>query len=725
MKPLAGHLVVDLTRYLPGAFASRELQRLGARVVRLEPPEGDPMRHVAPAWDEALNAGKESVACDLKTEPELARALLARADVVLEGFRPGVAARLGVGPDDVPPSAVYCSITGFGTEGPHAGRAGHDLNYLGWAGVLEDTAPGLPPLQPADLAAGALGAVAEILAALLERERTGHGARLTISMTHGSHRLVSHRLGGDPLPRFLTGGLACYRIYGTADGRQLTVGALEPKFFVRLCELIGRPELAEQPVRRRRPGRARSGARRRVRAAAARGVARALRRRGRVRRAGRDARGVRGRVRRRNRHAVRPRRAAYGGMAGRARLLLTAVALAPLPLLAVVAWNTEAEAARGLAHAVVSVRDGDLYVGDRQVTSGGGDSDPDWSPDRRRIAFVRQDPGKRSSSLYVIRRDGGALQRLTRVPQVVSMPAWRGDGRMLAYSASPLAGGSFDVWTVAPDGGTPRRVLEGPAEQIAPAFTRSGKVTAKALTPGEPFPVKTSDSGTPQVGPRELLPDLDQRAPFRLTVAGTKLGFASATDNVGDGPVWVRGSRAERDRPDARDPARPHVRPLGTGVSRRRPTSLHAVADAHALAPARLPALRAAHARRRARRARPQERLLPRRPLRSRCPPRHGVHRRQLLRQLRRVEPARALAVEQGTSIGFTDLYPAHFHGQNLELRGVPAGVYVLVHRANPEQRLEEIDYTNNDASLRIRLSWSGGTPHVETLRTCQGSADC
>ena len=237
-------LVVDLTRYLPGAFASRELQRLGARVVRVEPPEGDPMRHVAPAWDDALNGGKESVACDLKAEPELARALLARADVVLEGFRPGVAARLGVGPDEAPESAVYCSITGFGSAGPHTNRAGHDLNYIGWAGLLEDTAPSLPPLQPADLAAGALGAVAEILAALLERGRTGIGARLTISMTHGSHRLVAHRLGGDPLPRFLTGGLACYRIYETGDGRHLTVGALEPKFFARLCELIGRPELA-------------------------------------------------------------------------------------------------------------------------------------------------------------------------------------------------------------------------------------------------------------------------------------------------------------------------------------------------------------------------------------------------------------------------------------------------------------------------------------------------
>jgi alpha-methylacyl-CoA racemase len=244
VQPLAHRLVVDLTRYLPGAYASRELLRLGARVVRLEAPDGDPMRQVAPAWDAALGAGKESVACDLKKEPELARALCARADVVLEGFRPGVAARLGVGPDDVPEQTVYCSITGFGVDGPHVDRVGHDLNYLGWAGVLEDTAPGLPPLQPADLAAGALAATVEILAALLERERTGRGARLTISMTHGAHRLVAHRLGGDPLPRFLTGGLACYRIYATADGRHLTVGALEPKFFVRLCEVLGRPELA-------------------------------------------------------------------------------------------------------------------------------------------------------------------------------------------------------------------------------------------------------------------------------------------------------------------------------------------------------------------------------------------------------------------------------------------------------------------------------------------------
>jgi alpha-methylacyl-CoA racemase len=238
-------LVVDFTRYLPGAYASRELLRLGARVVHVEPPGGDPMRETAVAWDDALRAGTESVVCELPAEVELARALVTRADVVLESFRPGVAARLGVGPADVPDRVVYCSITGFGDDGAHRLRAGHDLNYLGWAGVLEDTAPEWPPVQIADLSAGALGAVVRVLGALVEREKTGVGARIVVSMTHGSHDLVAHRLGGEPVPRMLTGGLACYRTYATADGRHLTVGALEPKFFGRLCEVLGRPELAE------------------------------------------------------------------------------------------------------------------------------------------------------------------------------------------------------------------------------------------------------------------------------------------------------------------------------------------------------------------------------------------------------------------------------------------------------------------------------------------------
>jgi crotonobetainyl-CoA:carnitine CoA-transferase CaiB-like acyl-CoA transferase len=245
MQPLSGMLVVDFSRYLPGAFASRELLELGARVVCVEPPGGDPLRRTAPTWDAALRAGKESIEVDLKQDPAPALELLAEADVVLESFRPGVAQRLGIGPEQVSKRVVYCSITGFGLGGRHEQRAGHDLNYLGWAGALADTAPSLPPLPVADLAAGALGAVTKILAALLERERTGKGSRLVISMLEGSHRLVSHRLG-ETVPRLLTGDLACYRIYETADGRHLTVAALEPHFFRRLAELLDRPDLAER-----------------------------------------------------------------------------------------------------------------------------------------------------------------------------------------------------------------------------------------------------------------------------------------------------------------------------------------------------------------------------------------------------------------------------------------------------------------------------------------------
>lgn len=242
VQPLAGLLVVDLTRYLPGPFASRELLRLGARVTRLLPPGGDPLQELAPAWHEALNEGKESVELDLKVEPERGRALCAEADVVLESFRPGVVERLGIGPSQLPERVVYCSFTGFG---PDDLTAGHDLNYQGWAGLLADTAPAMPPVQVADLGA-AQRAVAQILGALLERERTGRGRHLVVSLTHSAHELASHRLGGEPFPRLLTGGLACYRIYATADGRHLTVAALEPNFFRRLCELIGRPELAER-----------------------------------------------------------------------------------------------------------------------------------------------------------------------------------------------------------------------------------------------------------------------------------------------------------------------------------------------------------------------------------------------------------------------------------------------------------------------------------------------
>jgi crotonobetainyl-CoA:carnitine CoA-transferase CaiB-like acyl-CoA transferase len=232
-RPLAGILVVDFSRYTPGAFAGAELLRLGARVVRVERPGGDPMRSTSKDWYDRLHVGKEWA--DWAAGPEL----MAGADVVLESFRPGVATQLGIGPEAAPDTSVYCSITGFGDNGPHAQRAGHDLNYLGWSGVLEPTAPGLPPVQIADFAGGALGAVTEILAALLERTRTGKGARIVVSMTHNAHKLASRA----PV---LTQGFACYRMYETADARHLTVGALEPKFFGRLCELLERQELAER-----------------------------------------------------------------------------------------------------------------------------------------------------------------------------------------------------------------------------------------------------------------------------------------------------------------------------------------------------------------------------------------------------------------------------------------------------------------------------------------------
>src|ERR1700690_175957 len=168
MQPLAGVSVADLTRQLPGPFAGRELLRLGARVTKVEPPEGDSMSQGAPEWYEAINRGKGIVAWDAASEP--APPALLQADVVLEGFRPGVWERLGV---ELPATAIVCSITGFGATGPGAAGAGHDLNYLGYAGVRADTAPSLPPVPIADLAAGAQGAVIEVLAALLERERTG------------------------------------------------------------------------------------------------------------------------------------------------------------------------------------------------------------------------------------------------------------------------------------------------------------------------------------------------------------------------------------------------------------------------------------------------------------------------------------------------------------------------------------------------------------------------
>lgn len=143
-------------------------------------------------------------------------------------------------------------------------------------------------------------------------------------------------------------------------------------------------------------------------------------------------------------------------MAGRARLSLIAAVLIPLPLIAAVSWQIETGSARELPKLVVSARDGDLYVGEQPITQTRAiDTEPDWSPDGRRVAFVRQEAGRRTSSLYVVRRDGSDLERLTGAQQVVAQPAWSSDGRRIAYAASPIAGGSFDVYVISLDGGRP------------------------------------------------------------------------------------------------------------------------------------------------------------------------------------------------------------------------------------------------------------------------------
>jgi Lysyl oxidase/WD40-like Beta Propeller Repeat len=385
----------------------------------------------------------------------------------------------------------------------------------------------------------------------------------------------------------------------------------------------------------------------------------------------------------------------------------------------------EGAEARGLPRAAVAAREGDLWVGARRITATPAeDAEPDWSPDRRRIVFVRQDAGARSSRLYVVRRDGGGLQRLTRGDEVASMPAWSPDGRRIAYAASPLAGGSFDIWVVAARGGRPTLVRGGAAEQVAPAWTAAGKLVHRVLRPGERWPEKTRDLETPLLGPRELLPDFDQRPPFRLTIAGTKLGFASATDNVGEGPVWVRGTRSLPSMPmNAQQLVRlsdGSVRSYeDVGRLRYTPESTHT--HWHLLDFQRYE-LRTVEGE-----------LLVRDRKSGFCLADHyGQAARRVanfsgphfLGNCAAYQPG-AMSVEQGTSPGYTDLYPPHFHGQNLELRGVAEGVYVLVHRANADEALEELDYANNAASLRIRLTWSGGSPHVETLRTCPASADC
>jgi crotonobetainyl-CoA:carnitine CoA-transferase CaiB-like acyl-CoA transferase len=254
--------VVDLSRHLPGPLAARLLADLGARVLKVEEPsQGDPVRSAPPGGSLAaiLLAGVESVALDLK-QPQavvvLGR-LLERADILIDSFRPGTLARLGLPAEELRaryPRLVHCSVTGWGPEGPYAKRAGHDLTYQAVAGTLSPLAGtgALPAVQVADQV-GAWSAVTAILAALHERHRTGQGSQVDLALfdaavhtnlTGWAAEAGGRNEVGKALP--LTGALPCYNLYKTADGYWLALAALEPHFWYRLCNAVGRLDLVSK-----------------------------------------------------------------------------------------------------------------------------------------------------------------------------------------------------------------------------------------------------------------------------------------------------------------------------------------------------------------------------------------------------------------------------------------------------------------------------------------------
>ena len=273
--PLAGIRVLDLSRLLPGGFCSLMLADFGAEVLKVEDTQGGDYIRWAPPQVEgaepsassalflALNRNKRSIRINLKTEA--GRGVLLRLardyDVVLESFRPGVLDRLGVGYEALRaqnPGLVFCAITGYGQDGPHAGRSGHDLNYLGLIGMLAlsgdaDGGPSQSAAQIADLGGGALMAAFGILAALRERDRSGEGQIVDVSMADGAlswlAMVAARGFAEGSFPRRgeleLAGALLCYRPYPCADGH-VTLGALEPKFWRAWCSGVGREDLVER-----------------------------------------------------------------------------------------------------------------------------------------------------------------------------------------------------------------------------------------------------------------------------------------------------------------------------------------------------------------------------------------------------------------------------------------------------------------------------------------------
>ena len=268
---LEGITVLDFTRLLPGPFCTQLLCNLGAEVIKIEDPKlGDYMRSVPPIVHDVsypflmVNRGKRSLSVDLKTPEgqEIVHKLARGSDVVVEQFRPGVMARLRVAYDDLAmmnPRLVYCSFSGYGQTGPYKDLPGHDINFQALAGILgvttgrEDKAPAIPGVPIADLASGFNAALA-ILAALRVRDRTGRGEFIDVSIYDTAVTLMVLGLarflatGEEPVAgeTLLTGSFPFYSLYETKDGRWLSVATVEPKFWSRMCELIGAPDLAEK-----------------------------------------------------------------------------------------------------------------------------------------------------------------------------------------------------------------------------------------------------------------------------------------------------------------------------------------------------------------------------------------------------------------------------------------------------------------------------------------------
>ncbi|RJP67329.1 MAG: CoA transferase [Candidatus Abyssobacteria bacterium SURF_17] len=267
---LEGLKVLDLTRLLPGGYCTLLLADMGADVLKVEDPfGGDYVRWFPPKVKEesayflAVNRNKKSMKLNLKHDrgKQLLKELARRYDVLVEGFRPGVMEKLGLGYDDVSkinPRIVYCSISGYGQDGPYSQRAGHDINYIGIAGILgitgfKDRPPVVPGVPIADFGGGGMLAALGIMMALYSRDRTGKGQYVDISMMDGVASWMANVAArwftvNDAQNRGdvdLAGGLICYSTYETKDGRYLSVGALEPKFWANFCRLIGREDLID------------------------------------------------------------------------------------------------------------------------------------------------------------------------------------------------------------------------------------------------------------------------------------------------------------------------------------------------------------------------------------------------------------------------------------------------------------------------------------------------